>query len=87
MVLALFPIKEIAKVVAIDDAKMFTILFPINIAVRNSFGFFNQSFKRFAIFSFSSSTFFNFVILNPVRAVSDDEKNPDKIIKKINNII
>jgi hypothetical protein len=30
-----------------------------------------------------SSMFFNLVILNAVNAVSEDEKNPDKIIKTI----
>ena len=72
--------------VAIDEAKIFTILFPKSIAVKISLGLVNHFFNNFAVLGLVFSISSRSVLLNAVRAVSEAENNPDKIINTTNKI-
>ena len=77
---------SIARIVARDDAKIFTILFPIRIAesiLPLSLVTFNTFAARLSPFS---AMFFMRILFTVVSAVSDDEKNAEKnTIKRIVN--
>ena len=72
---------SIARIVAIEDAPMFTILLPIKIA-ESILPLSLVTFKTFAArLSPFSAKFFMRILFTVVSAVSDDEKNADKNTK------
>ena len=82
------PIILIVTTVAIDEASIFTILFPTKSPVNISLGFFNHFFKSSTFLAFfPSSNFSRCILLNDVSAVSEAEKKPDNIINTTNNKI
>ena len=74
----------IANVVASADAEIFTILFPIRIAL-SIFPYLSSTFIAvWALLSPSSASVLRRTLLTVVKAVSAEEKKPDKN-NKINN--
>ena len=81
------PTKDTNNVVANDDAKIFTMLLPINMAPNNLFGSSVSFSTNLAPFTPSSTICLILILLSAISAVSDIEKNPDNISKIISIII
>ena len=76
-----------ASVDANDDAPILTILFPIKIPPNNLLGSSNNFSNNLAPFISSSTICLTLILLKAIKAVSEAEKNPDKIIKIIRSTI
>ena len=71
------PKARVTRIVARDEAEIFTILLPIRIAL-NIFGWLSSTFiKVWALLKPASARFLTRILLTAIIAVSDDEKNAD----------
>ena len=80
---------SIKNAVAMADAPMLVILFPIKMAVIKFFGFSKTFSNRFAPLTFCSFKLLNLILLTAVNAVSALEKNAESMMNstKIKNFI
>ena len=82
-----FPSKYLIIImVTIAEASIFAKLLPTKIAESNWSGFFNNSKERFALFFDFFDRFFNLILFAAIIPVSEPEKNPLSINKKIKTI-
>ena len=84
---ALMPYKSMATRVAREEAKIFTILLPMSSALMSLDGFSISLSVLFALLLPSSAICLSFRRFAAVKAVSAEEKNPDKITRVTNKII
>jgi len=65
------------KIVAIDEAAIFTMLFPISTVLSIFLELFSTLFKTIAFLFSSSTRVLSLILLTVVKAVSADEKNAE----------
>ena len=76
----------ITQIYAYNQFSIFAKLLPTKIAESNWSGFFNNSKERFALFFDFFDRFFNLILFAAIIPVSEPEKNPLSISKKIKTI-